>query len=93
MAVVRTHFCADRTAIYFSVTDTFLSPTKMLDVGSFTDTFRLSEPKTHKTADLSSSTDTFWLSEPIFMFGATELPDLDSSTATNFETNKTAGPR
>ena len=58
MAVLRTHFCADRTAIY----------------GSFTDTFRLSEPKTHKTADLSSSTFTFRLSELIFKFGATELP-------------------
>ena len=51
---------------------------KTADLGSFVDTFRLSELKITKTADLSSFMDTFRLSELIFIPGVHKTADLGS---------------
>ena len=47
-------------------------------LGSFVDTFQLSELKITKIADLSSFMDTFLLSELIFISGVQKTADLES---------------
>ena len=76
-----------------------------MDLGSFTDTFPAGENNIRKTADLSSSTDTFRLSEIWCLqncgpwqfyghiLGVDRTADLSSSMETNFDPNKTGGPK
>ena len=59
-----------------------LRPTKLPYMAVLWTLFGCLSQNPYKTADLSSSMDTLRLSEPIFMFGATELPGLGSSTET-----------
>ena len=61
--------------------DTFSMSRKLLDLGSFVDTFWLSELKITKTADLSSFMDTFQLSELIFIPGVHKTAELGNVSA------------
>ena len=70
MAVLWTHFCVDRTAIYGSSMDTFFSPTKLPYMAVLWTLFGCLSQNPYKTADLSSSMDTFRLQAKVSI----ELP-------------------
>ena len=90
MAVLWTHFCVDRTAIYGSFMDTFFSPTKLPYMEVLWTLFGCLSPKPTKLRTLAVLWTLFSCRSPPPFLVPQNCHIYGSSMDTNFETNKTA---